>query len=40
MAAYCKGVIVGSAVVNIVEEYGKDSPEKAGEFVRSLKDAI
>ena len=40
MSGYCDGIIVGSAVVKIVAEYGKGSPDKVGEFVRSLKDAI
>ncbi len=40
MSAYCDGVIVGSAVVKIIAEYGKDSCGKVGEFVRSLKEAI
>lgn len=40
MSSYCDGVIVGSAVVKIIAEYGKDSPPKVGEFVRSLKDAV
>lgn len=40
MSSYCDGVIVGSAIVKIVAEYGKDSPDKVGEFVRSLKNAI
>ncbi len=37
MSSYCDGVIVGSAIVDVVAEYGKNSPEKAGELVRSLK---
>ncbi len=40
MSGYCDGVIVGSAIVKIVAEYGKDSVKKVGEFVKSLKDAI
>ena len=40
MSAYCDGIIVGSAVVKIVAEHGKDSAEKVGEFVKSLKAAI
>lgn len=40
MSSYCDGVIVGSAVVKIVAEYGKNSPAPVGEFVRSLKKAI
>ncbi len=40
MSGYCDGVIVGSAIVKIVEEYGRDSVKKVGEFVKSLKNAI
>lgn len=40
MSSYCDGVIVGSAIVRIVEQYGKDSPSKIYEFVKQLKDAI
>lgn len=34
------GVIVGSAIVKIIAEYGKDAPEKVYEYVKSMKDAI
>ena len=40
MGSYCDGVIVGSAVVKIIAEYGRDSVKKVGEFVRSIKDAL
>lgn len=40
MSSYCDGAIVGSAIVNIIAENGKDSPARVGEFVRSLKDAM
>ncbi len=40
MAQYCDGIIVGSAVVKIMEQNGKDSPKLVGQFVKSLKDAI
>ncbi len=39
-AAFADGVIVGSAIVNIIAEYGKDAPDKVYEFVKSMKDAI
>ncbi|MDD2370501.1 MAG: tryptophan synthase subunit alpha [Firmicutes bacterium] len=32
------GFIVGSAIVNIIAQYGIDSPSYVGEFIRSLKD--
>ena len=40
MSAYCDGIIVGSAVVKIVAEHGKNSAENVGAFVKSLKEAI
>ena len=40
MSSYCDGAIVGSAIVNIIAKYGKDSPEKVGEFVKSLRDGL
>ena len=33
MGRYAHGVIVGSAVVELVEQYGKDAPKPVGEFV-------
>jgi tryptophan synthase alpha chain len=39
-ARYCDGVIVGSAVVDLVERYGRNAETKVAEFVRSLKDAV
>lgn len=40
MSKYCDGVIVGSAIVKIIEKYGEDSSYKVGEFVKSLKSAM
>lgn len=40
IAAYSDGIIVGSAIVKIIEKYGKDSPEHVYEYVKSMKDAI
>lgn len=40
MSKYCDGVIVGSAIVKIIEEFGENSADKVGEFVKSLKDAM
>ena len=39
-AKYADGVIVGSAVVKIVEEYGKDSIEPVSEYIKSMKEAV
>lgn len=40
MSQYADGVIVGSAIVNIVADYGTDAPEKIGAFVKSLRDGL
>lgn len=40
MAAVSDGAIVGSAIIKIIEKYGKDSPKYVGEFVRTMKDAL
>lgn len=41
MSQYCDGVIVGSAIVRLVEQYGSEAaPEKIGAFVKSLRDAL
>lgn len=34
------GVIVGSAIVKLVAQYGKDAPDKVYEYVKSMKDAM
>lgn len=40
MAKLSDGVIVGSAIVKIVEKYGKDSIEPVSAFVKELKSAV
>ena len=40
MAAVSDGAIVGSAIIKIMEKYGKESPEYVGEYVKSMVDAI
>lgn len=40
ISSYCDGVIVGSAVVDVAAEYGKESPEKVGELIKALKSKI
>jgi tryptophan synthase alpha chain len=40
MSAYADGVIVGSAIVKIVAEKGKDAPDAIYDFVKSLRDGI
>lgn len=40
IGALADGVIVGSAIVKLVEQYGKSSPSFVGEYVRSMKAAL
>lgn len=40
MAGISDGAIVGSAIIKIIEKYGKESPKYVGEYVKSMKDAI
>lgn len=40
MADISDGAIVGSAIIKILEKYGKDAPKHVGEYVKSMKDAI
>lgn len=40
MAKIADGAIVGSAIVKLVEQYGKDSEKPIAEYVASMKDAV
>lgn len=40
MAGLSDGAIVGSAIVKIIEKYGKDAPLHVGEYVRGMKEAV
>lgn len=40
MAKFSDGVIVGSAIVKIIAEYGENSVEYVSEYVKSMKDLI
>jgi len=40
MANLSDGVVVGSAIIKILEKYGKDAPDYIGRYVKSMKDAI
>lgn len=41
MSQYCDGVIVGSAIVRLVEQYGStDAPAQIGAFVKSLREGL
>lgn len=39
-SALADGVIVGSAIVKIIEKYGVDAPSHVYDYVKSMKDAI
>ena len=40
MSKLADGVIVGSAIVKLLEQYGTDAPSKIGSFIGEMKDAI
>lgn len=40
MAGISDGAIVGSAIVRIIEKYGKEAPAYVGEYVKTMKEAI
>ena len=37
MADISDGAIVGSAIIKLLEKYGKDAPEYIGRYVKSMK---
>ena len=40
MARIADGVIVGSAIVKLLEKYGKEAPRYVGEYVRAMKEEL
>lgn len=40
MADISDGAIVGSAIIKLLEKYGKDAPAYIGKYVKSMKDAL
>lgn len=40
MADISDGAIVGSAIIKLIEKYGKDAPPYVGAYVKSMKDAL
>ena len=40
MAGISDGAIVGSAIVKIIEKYGKDAPAHVGEYVKEMTEAM
>ena len=40
MSRVADGVIVGSAIIRLLGEYGKDAPEYVGAYVKKMKEAI
>ena len=40
MASLSDGAIVGSAIIRIIEKYGRDAAPYVGEYVKRMKDAV
>lgn len=40
MADLSDGAIVGSAIIKLLEQYGKDAPKYIGEYVKEMKSAL
>lgn len=40
MASVSDGAIVGSAIIRIIEKYGKEAAPYVGEYVKAMKDAV
>lgn len=40
MAGYSDGAIVGSAIIKIIEKYGKEAPKYVGEYIKEMKNAV
>lgn len=40
MAGISDGAIVGSAIIKLLEKYGREAPQYVGEYVRSMKQAL
>lgn len=40
MAALSDGAIVGSAIIKLLAQYGKDAPAQVGTYVKKMKDAL
>ena len=40
MADIADGAIVGSAIVKLLEKYGRSAPPYVGAYVKSMKDAV
>ncbi len=40
MAAIADGAIVGSAIIKLLEKYGKDAPAHVGRYVKEMKEGV
>ena len=40
MADIADGAIVGSAIIKLLEKYGKEAPNHIGKYIKSMKDAM
>lgn len=40
MAGFSDGAIVGSAIIKIIEKYGREAPKYVGEYIKEMKNAV
>ena len=40
MAGLSDGAIVGSAIIRIIEKYGREAAGPVGEYIREMKEAV
>ena len=40
MSEIADGVIVGSAIIKLIEKYGRESEKAVGEYIKSMKEAV
>ena len=40
MAAVADGAIVGSAIIRLLEQHGKEAPAAVGAYVKQMKEAV
>lgn len=40
MAEHADGIIIGSAIVRLVGQYGRDAPAHVGDYARSIREAL
>jgi tryptophan synthase alpha chain len=40
MAGFADGAIVGSAIIRIIDQYGREAAGPVGEYVKKMKEAV